>query len=162
MSIDSEPAGNGERTGEVWEGYSHYKTVSKNVADTVNNAIDAYAYLDSLHNEHAPIDPGVAAEARRYILSAVLKLKAELERDRDEKDIYTEILTRWEDVDDDPGFITQLHETELQSNMPGWMFQLMMDIRTAGWELGYLKAGRTAKGEPEDPVEDDARSMFEQ
>lgn len=147
--------------GEFWEGYSHYKTVSKSVAETIDRAIDAYAYLDSLHNENAPIQPEVAAEARSDILGAVLKVKPELERDRDEKDQYDRILSRWEDSDEEAGHITQLHETRLHKDMPGWMFQLMMDIRTAGWELGYLKAGRTAKGEPEDPVEADAQKMFE-
>lgn len=160
MSADgSEADGNGE----YWEGYSHYKTVSKSVAETIDRAIDAYAYLDSLHNENAPIQPEVAANARSDILGAVLKLKPELERDRDEKDDYENILDRWEDNtdNDEPGHITKLHQTQLHNEMPAWMFQLMMDIRTAGWELGYLKAGRTATGEPEDPVEADAQQMFE-
>jgi hypothetical protein len=148
------------QNGTIWEGYSHYKSVSKSVAQTIDNAIEAYALLDSLHTEHAQITPDTAAEARSYILGAVLKLKPELERDRDEKDVYKEILSRWEDGDDDDGYITQLHSTELQQNMPGWMFQLLMDIRTAGWELGYLKAGRSSKEEPEDVVDAEVKKMF--
>ena len=151
------------QTGTVWEGYSHYKSVSKSVAQTIDNAIDAYALLDSLHTEHAQITPDTAAEARSYILGAVLKLKPELERDREEKDVYGEILDRWEDdATGGDGFITKLHSTRLQQEMPSWTFQLLMDIRTAGWELGYLKAGRSSKEDPDDPVDADAKAMFDE
>jgi hypothetical protein len=39
--------------------------------------------------------------------------------------------------------------------------EFVEDIRRAGWELGYLQAGRTKKKEPQDPAERDTEAMFD-
>lgn len=140
-----------------WEGYSDYKVISLQVAKSVDNAIEAYSRVHGAHAENATIDPDLAAEARGRILSAALKLVVELRQDRDSVETYAEILDRWEGEE---GFINRFNEIQLQSSCPGWLFQFVLDIRTAGWELGYLQAGRTTKGEPDDPVEADVQEMF--
>ena len=145
-------------TGTRWEGYSDYQLVSKRVGKSVHNAIEAYARLDSLHAEGAQVPPETAAKARSHMFAAALKLVPELRRDADEVDLYEEILDRWEG---DDGYLrNQLHNTRLQTGSPGWLFQFVLDIRRAAWELGYLQAGRERKGEPDDPLEAETNDMF--
>ncbi len=153
-------------TSTRWEGYSDYQIVSKRVGKSVHNAIEAYARLDSLHAEGAQVPPETAATARSHIFAAALKLVPELRRDapRENDDdnggveLYGEILDRWEG---DDGYLrNKLHNVQLQRECPGWLFQFILDIRRAAWELGYLQAGRERKGEPDDPVEAETADMF--
>jgi len=150
-------------TNTRWDGYSDYQIVSKRVGKSVHNAIEAYARLDSLHTEGANISPQVAAAARAQMYSAALTLVPELRRDAPGKDnegveLYGEILSRWQGED---GILRdKIHGARLSQEMPGWMFQFVVDIRTAAWELGYLQAGREIKGEPDDPVEAETTDMF--
>lgn len=152
-------------TNKRWEGYSDYQVVSKRVGKTVHNAIEAYALLDSLHAEGASVDPRTAAKARRHMYTAALALVPELRNDAPDEDgegveLYGEILDRWEGED---GYLrNQMHTTKFQNGSPGWLYQFIIDIRTAAWELGYLQAGRETKGEPDDPVEAETADMFEE
>lgn len=150
---------NGEESYESrWEGYAQYEWVSKEIAATINDAIDAYALVDSAHAENAPLNPAVAAKARSKLLSASIQLLNEMDNDRDEVEDYEEILDRWEG---DDGYIQKLSNINLQQNCPGWLLQLAMDLRKAGWELGYLKAGRMQRKNPPDKDHEEVRSMFE-
>lgn len=142
----SEDDGDGTR----WEGYADYQRVSIRIGKSIDDALDAYAELDSRHQEAARIPPAVAAEARSSILSAAMRLVPELEADRAVDDTpYDEILARWQGTGDRPGFLQRLNETQLQEECPSWLFQMTLDIRTAGWHLGYLQAGRTESNRDE-------------
>jgi hypothetical protein len=140
-----------------WEGYSDYQRVSGQIARSVDDALDAYAQLDSAHMEGAQISPEFASEVRARILSAAMKLVPELENDRENVTQYDEMLVRWRGED---GFIKRLNSTRLQSVSPGWLYEFVLDIRTAGWELGYLQAGRTSVGDADNQIEAQATSMF--
>lgn len=144
-----------------WEAYSDYQTVSKRVAASVDDALDAYALLDGAHQENAKLSRNRAAQIRQKILSAAMRLLVELEEEKDSKDVYEEILKRWKGGEDNgDGYIRELREHKLQNTMPDFMFQFMLDIRRAAWHLGYLQAGRTSRKELQDRAEEDARSMF--
>lgn len=165
-----------DQGGTEWDGYSDYQAVSRSVAKSIDDAIDAYAWIQSLHRENVTVSSAPAADASADIKAAALRLYVEMQQEHDAgNDEYDEILARWGfDVNDDDGedehtigteaatdgLISALHEVELQSSMPGWMLDLVTDIRTAGWKLGYLQAGRRSEKRPEDPVEGDAREMF--
>lgn len=148
--------------GTEWEGYSNYQAVSQNVSQSISAALDSYAWLQGAHREGAGVRPEPAANARADILSAALRLYVEMQQEQaNGNDDYDDILDRWgSDEDDEPGYIGQFHELRLTEGLPGWMLQFVMDIRTAGWQLGYLQAGRRAKKQPDDPVEGETDSMF--
>lgn len=137
--------------GKVWDGYSDYQTISSRIGRNVFNAIDAYADIHSLHTEGARVSAREAATARAEILSAALSLKPELESQYKTNDDIADIVDRWDngrggagsgiDVPDE-GFIDAFNDTRLSTENPEWLYQFVIDIRRAGWELGYLKAGR--------------------
>lgn len=141
-----------------FEAYPDYSAVSRAVAQSIEDAVDAYSKMQSRHSEGARVTPDQAAEASAHILGAALKLLPELEDDRETVEQYDEILTRWEG---DNGFIERLKQTSLSSRSPEWLGQFTVDIRRAGFELGYVKAGTQKEEDSEDVVERDAESMFE-
>lgn len=190
----------GDEATQRWEGYSDYASVSQRVARAIGDAVDAYAYIQSLHAENARIRQRQAAQARSRIVGAAHKLMPELEanaanapsggdgsdasdgddraddRDADEGDegdatsagvrevdVYTEILTRWtESYKGGEGLLDRLQDVRLHQECPEWLETLVRDIRKAGWEIGYLQAGRTISETTLDPDEEQARSMFEE
>jgi hypothetical protein len=91
------------------------------------------------------------------MLGAVLKVVPEMRQDRNEVDLYDEILTEWEG---DGGRLKRLRRVDLYADCPEWLQDMMLQLRRAGWELGYLQAGQRDAPEPEDQVEAEARSMF--
>lgn len=168
LELDLKTDGDDEEQRETrWEGYSDYRKISLRVAGSISDAVDAYARLDSAHQENAQVSPGLAAEARGRILGAAMKLIPELEDDRDTVDVYDEILDRWEDGNDDEfddkeeGFISRLNNTQLRNGTPDWLWQMVLDIRRAGWKLGYLRAGRETETSSDDPVEDESDAMVQ-
>jgi len=144
----------------TWEGYSNYRDVSQRVAESVSDAVDAYSALDSRHVEGASISQEYAATARQHIFAAAIRLYTEM-NELESEDPYGDILGRWEGEDDDDGFLTLLSEVRLTEENPEWLMEFVEDIRRAGWELGYLQAGRTKKKEPQDPAERDTEAMFD-
>lgn len=144
-------------SGTRWEGYSDYEIVSRQVATSVDRAIEAFSRIEAAHIEDAAIDKSTAAEARGRIRAATMKLIPEMEADREDVEQYDTILSRWEGED---GLLVAFREASLRRECPGELYQLVLDIKTAGWELGYLKAGRTASTEPEDTVEAEVESIF--
>lgn len=158
LTDDDEPV---EERETRFEGYADYRRISLRVASSIDRAVDAYARLDSAHNENAQVPPELAAEARGRIYGAAIKLIPELEDDREHVDDYDDILERWEDGEDEDerGFIARLNDTQLKSDSPAWLFQMVLDIRTAGWKLGYLRAGRETETSDGDPVEQESDAM---
>jgi len=144
-----------------WEGFSNWQNVSDRMARSIEQAIRAYTFLDSRHQEDARVQPKEAAKARSQILSPALRLMPELREERETVDVYDEILSRWQPDGEEDGFIHKINEVRLQESSPGWLLQFVLDIRKAGFELGYLQAGRTVKEEPSDPVEGDTERMFD-
>lgn len=142
-----------------WEGYSDYQTVSKEVAASIEAAVQAYARIDSAHQESAKVTPEQAAEARARILSAAMSLIPEMREDRESVDFYDEVLARWQG---DSGSISKLSETQLSEESPAWLFQMVLDLRTVGWKIGYLKAGRSREVNDDDPVESETDSMLKE
>lgn len=66
----------------------------------------------------------------------------------------------WTDEPDE-GYLRELRDIQLQNECPDWLEQFVLDIKTAGFELGYLQAGRTVSiNEDADPIEEDVNSMF--
>lgn len=143
--------------GTRWEGYSNYENVSYRFAASVDKALEAFARIDAAHSEGADVPPLIAAEARGRILTAMMKVMTEMERDQENVELYEEILGKWTG---ERGYNARLSQTSLREESPAWLFDMMMDLRKAAWELGYLKSGRAAKEEDPDPIEGDARSMF--
>lgn len=159
---------NGASNGR-FEGYAHYQTISNSIAESIDEALSAYAELDSLHAEDAKIGAQQAARARSRIKLAALKLVPELREDAHHNEQYQEILARWhgaldiEQEDGKPktvqpdfptaapegGYFEALAEIRLQRECPPWLEDWVIDIRTAGWEIGYLQAGRSISPDPE-------------
>lgn len=140
-----------------WSGYSSYDAVSESIAEAVVDAVMAYSTVDSMYAEHAPMTAELATRARSKLLSASMQLRDEMERDRDNVDFYDDALSRWEGED---GYLRRLSDLSLQDECPGWLFQFVLDIRKAAWELGYLRAGRNEPIETPNPDEAEVEAMF--
>jgi hypothetical protein len=141
-----------------FEAYPDYSSVSRSVAKSVDDAIDAYSKMQSRHAEGARVTADQAAEGSAHILSAALTLLPELEDDRESVEEYDKILNRWQGEN---GYIERLKRTSLGTESPEWLGQFIVDIRRAGFQLGYLKAGTQTETDSEDVVERDVESMFE-
>lgn len=146
-----------------WEGFSHYETVSRNISKSISDAMDAYAWLQGAHKEGASVRPDLAADARADILSAAMRLHVEMRQERAQgNSTYDEILERWDgDEGGGNGYIARFHGVRVTEEVPSWMLQFVSDIRTAGWLLGYLQAGRRSKKQAGGPVESETEAMFE-
>jgi hypothetical protein len=139
-----------------FEGYADYEIVSLRVGRAIDQAVDSYARIDAAHTEGATVSPELAAEARGRILGAAMKLLPPLQADREAVDLYADILDRWKGEN---GFIARMDTVSLRRECPGWLFKFVLDIRRAGWEIGFLQAGRTKK-EYDDPTEGETEAMF--
>jgi hypothetical protein len=142
-----------------YEGFADYTSVSRSVAQDIENAVDAYAMIQSRHSEGARVTADQAAEAAGHILGAALKLLPELEADRETVEEYDAMLGRWQG---DDGFIERVRRTQFTATSPEWLGQFAVDIRRAGFMLGYLKAGREVDQEAEDIDLEQAEAMMQQ
>jgi len=143
--------------GTKWEGFSNYQRVSDRIAQSVYDAIEAYAVINSQHAENARVKPQMAAQARARILAPALRLKVEMSSERNQEE-FADILDDWTG---DAGYLSRLEDVQLQRQCPPFLTDFVEDIRSAGYQLGYLRAGRTVKEEPDDPTEADSERMFE-
>jgi hypothetical protein len=155
---DHSDGGDGFQRTQQWEGYSDYQSVSRRVASSVEDALDAFAEIDAAYSQGAPLDATMAAEAHSLILGAAVRVKIEMEDNRDQKPVYDDILGRWSGEE---GYINQFRDTALVDELPGFTFQFVEDIRRAAWHLGYLKAGRTDTEYEGDDTERAEREMFQ-
>ncbi|RLM83697.1 hypothetical protein D3D02_16985 [Halobellus sp. Atlit-38R] len=147
-------------TKTYFEGYSDYETVAQDIGKAVRDAVDAYSHLDAQQRQAARgRGANAAAQAHQHILAAAIRLVPELQRDRDSREKLDEIYVDWTG---DDGYIQRLKNTQLEAGSPDWLYEFVVQIREAAWELGYLQAGRTEKAEAEDPNEEEPLSMFEE
>lgn len=167
MAADADQGG--KRT-ERYEGFADYYSVSQRIARSIDEAVQEYATIQRTHAENGRVNFDGAGGR---ILAAALRLLPELKDQRDtENDVYDEILVRW--LDDEPenddlvvepeppmdGAIEQLMNARLKQGCPEFLHQFVIDIRRAGWELGYLQAGRHEAEEDVEWGEVDVRDMF--
>lgn len=152
MAMASE---NGDGSKQEWDGYSDYRTVSSRIGSNIFDAIDAYARIHRGHVENERMKTEVATQAGMRILAAAMSLMVEVENQHnpdatgESRDEIDRIYERWqnggagdEDIDvPDEGFIRAFEDVQLSRDAPDWLYQFVVDIRRAGWELGYLKAG---------------------
>lgn len=161
--------------GGEWDGYSDFHTVSARIGTNVFDAIDAYARIQRAHVEDERINQRTAGEAGARILSAAMSLMVEIESQHnpdataDERSEIDRIYARWqkgdagglEDVEvPGEGFIKAFTRVKLRDGVPDWVYQFVVDIRRAGWELGYLKAGQYEDTDDEEFTERDAMSII--
>lgn len=150
----------GEGRRSEWEAYADYQSVSEHVGESIADAIDALCYLESAKKTGYKPKTDEEADYRATVLSAAMSLKTELENGRDTKPVYDEILSRWEGED---GYIYRFRQVDvLSAGAESWMYQFAEDLHRAGWELGYLKAGREKQiGESGDGHDGELRDMIE-
>lgn len=141
----TDPGEGGDRE-TYWDGYADYKSVSKRISQTIEDAVKAYSYIDAAHSEGASLRPEEARDARTPILNAAIMLHDEMQREAERNDDYDDILERWDGED---GFVRRFDEISLRDERPGWLYQFIRDIRSAGWRLGYLQAGKTEREGPD-------------
>lgn len=134
-----------------WDAYSDYQLVSRGVAKSIRDATRAYAEIVSGIRSGYKIGPQEEAELRADILSAAITLRTELKNEREKREIYDEILSRWEGEE---GYISRFRDADLTTQPGEWFEEFVEDIRRAGWELGYLKAGRKEEEENKGDSED--------
>jgi hypothetical protein len=154
MSVD-EP---GDEPGATrYDAFADYQSVSQSVARSIDQAVEAWAHIHSLHAADQRVPGHEAAEAAARLLTAATKLQPELEQDRDRVDTYDDILGAWEGEE---GYIEQLKATSFERGCPEWTHEFVLQIRRAGWHLGYLQAGRQESDEDEDWVEGPVDKML--
>jgi hypothetical protein len=150
---------NGEKKTR-WDAFSDYQQVSKRVAKSVDDAVDSYAALQAAQSEGANLPAEEWAKHKANILAAATRLVIEMEREREVNEQYEEILNRWKGTEETSGDLEKLQQTRVTNGVPGWLYQMIVDIRRAAWELGYLQSGREEKPEPDDEVEREVENMF--
>jgi len=143
-----------------WDAYSDYQHVSRRVAASIGDAVDAIAVIQSASVAGEKLTPADETNLRADVLAAVKRLQTELENERETNESYDNILSRWEGEE---GYINRfgsLDITTLQSQ--AWLQQFATDIHRAGWELGYLKAGsETSEGYSGDKGDGEVRDVIE-
>lgn len=156
------PGGDGSGSPE-WDGYSDYKYVSYQISSAIDDAIDSYATLQGLHDEGAKIKANQAAQARQPILAAAMRLLPELKNNQSGNETYEEMVQKWTEdgvPNRDVGYIPGLRQVDLTQSCPDWIYEFVLDLRKAGWELGYLQAGRYEEDDDEDDAHASAREML--
>lgn len=152
-----------------WEGYSVFQEISSQLHKDVNNAIKAYAHINSLDTSHMGITPQASVKTKRAILGVSKRVYYEIQVNRHVED-YREIYERWsgDEVDGDgeivagadDGFIERLEDADFTQGAPDFLPQLMDDLVKAAWTLGYIRAGVQKSADPED-AEEQVSEMFE-
>ncbi|UXF50877.1 MAG: hypothetical protein HQRvContig02_20 [Haloquadratum phage sp.] len=157
MSSEPEPRG----ADTEWDAYSDYQHVSRRVAGSIGDAIDAISVIDSGKVAGEKLSSREETDLRADVLGAVIRLQTELENERDQNEVYDEILARWEG---DEGYINRFRGVDpMDYQAEAWLQQFARDIHRAGWELGYLKAGREEKqNRGGDAYDGEVRDMIEE
>jgi hypothetical protein len=79
---------------QKWESYSVFKEISSELHKNVNNAIKAYAHINSLDTSNMGITPQSAVKIKRAILGVSTRVFYEIQINR-HVDEYREIYERW-------------------------------------------------------------------
>jgi len=140
-----------------WDGYSDYQSVSDRIARSIHDAIEGFATVERAQHENAQFHPNEAARCGARILTAAINVQTELDAYSGENEEYQELLDKFEGQD---GYVQKLRQVRLRNESPDWLYDFVVDIRTAGFKLGYLKAGREEEERNGDEPEDHAREMF--
>ena len=156
--MSSQPNQTGAET--QWDAYSDYQHVSRRVAGSIGDAIDAISIIDSGKVAGEKLTSREETDLRADVLGAVIRLQTELENERESKEAYDQILSRWEGEE---GFIEQFRALDVMNpQSEPWLQEFAADIHRAGWELGYLKAGREeTTREGGDAYDGEVREMIE-
>lgn len=146
---------------DYWDGFSIYAEISRDIHESVGQAIDSYSAIVSYHSESAKLRDEEAAQHKAAILSAAHRLLTEMQIEADRggprADRYTEILDKWQG---DDGWIEQLHKANLSREHPPWLHEFASTIHRGAWHLGYLQAGRREEVEEDTPTTS-GREMLE-
>jgi len=144
-----------------WDAYSDYQHVSRRVAKSVDDAVDAIHTINSAKKSGEKIQSADETDLRADVMGAVTRLETELQNERESKPVYDEILSRWYGEE---GFIERFGEMVIMNQRrEPWLKEFASDIRRAAWELGYLKAGSETKGDRGGEKDDsDIRDLFEE
>jgi len=161
MSRRESDRGDGVRS--EWKAYADYESVSERVAESVGDAVEAIEMIESAKAAGDKLQPIPETNLRADVMAATIWLRTELENERHQKELYDEILTRWDGDGEEAGFIERFRNANLIAPHPTpWLTQFAEDIHRAGWELGYLKAGREKQiGESGDGHDGELRDMIE-
>jgi len=146
-----------DETTTKWDGYSDYQTVSQRITRSIHDAIEAAATIERAHKENARVDSGEAARAGSSIMFAAINVQTELQAYEDENEQYEQLLAKFEG---DDGYVHRFRQAQLHTECPDWLYEFVVDIRTAGFELGYLKAGREQEEQTGNTPEGQAKEMF--
>jgi len=143
-----------------WDAYSDYQHVSRRVAASIGDAIDALTIIESGKVAGEKLTSREETDLRADVLGAVIRLKTELENERDSREEYDDILSRWEGEE---GFIERFRSLDVMNpQSEAWLQRFASDIHRAGWELGYLKAGEEKEGKQSgDPYDGEIREMID-
>jgi len=144
-----------------WDAYSDYQHVSRRVAKSIGDAIDAISIIESGKVAGEKLSSREETDLRADVLGAVIRLQTELENERESKAVYSEILGRWEGEE---GYISRFRALNVMApHSDEWLQRFASDIHRAGWELGYLKAGREEKqSRGGDAYDGEVRDMIEE
>ena len=161
MSSQRDQAGRQQGGRETeWDAYSDYQHVSRRVAGSIGDAVDSLIVIERAKVNGESIKPSQETDLQADVLGAVVRLRTELENERDSKQVYDEILSRWEGED---GFVSRFRTVDVADYQPEpWLEQFASDIHRAGWELGHPKAGREeTTREGGDAYDGEVREMIE-
>lgn len=157
-----------------WHGYSDYENVAVDLRKESNKAIAAYSHIQSCHSQGVGITPQVAVKAKRSFMRIARRLKYEVRQNAHVEE-FRPIFERWEgvklrekadgdwEIENDPdriGYIERLERLNLRTESPRWLDRFIDDVVSAGWELGYIRAGVKQAADPDDP-EQQVEEMFE-
>ena len=150
-----------------YEGYSDYQSVSQQIASSVDRAVDGYAIAASAHEEQVGRNQWnwMATEAKANIRSAALKLIPEMEENKEvEEEDFESMLEDWtESGVEGEGYLSALSKEnfrDTRTELPDWIQDFVLQIRTAAFQLGYLQAGRTVSDNNLEPAEEEAIEKF--
>lgn len=149
---------------QQWDGFSIYSEVSRDIHESVGQAIDSYSAVQASHSEGAKVRREEAADHKAAILAAAHRLLTEMEVEVERGSVnsskYKTILSHWTGDDDSDGWLNELHRTNLTQESPDWLHEFIREIHQAAWHLGYLKAGREESTGDSGP-ETSGREMIE-
>lgn len=139
-----------------YEGYSDYNHVSQSIVGTINDAVQALSDFRAADLSGAKLK-GEATTMHGDVLNACWQLRVELEHESTEsgENFADEILQQWYGGGEQDGWVNILQNTRTAA-VPEKQFlgDLAHSIRRAGWELGYLKAGRENETDDEGDADD--------
>jgi len=152
--------GSSDQDDTRWDAYTDFQHISRRTSDKIFDAVEAVATLEAAKLSGEKLKPREETDLRTTVDAAVTLLRTELQNERDRSELYDEILSRWEGEE---GFINRFEAMNATNTRPEpWLGDFAQDIHRAGWELGYLKAGREQKETSSgDPYDGQVRDMFD-